>query len=300
MKKLSLLKKVGLPVAALATIAPIVTLASCANAQGVVTTYISIEKFREDQSLVNMNSEHLGAEEILTGSKRFCDGNYILFLGSNTFDGSLNFFGNGSGSGKSRNVHDWFYTYFWSSVWYRDVMAFPNMEKLENKFGFVTFIDDFNFEFRDKDNHVYYLTDDAEKGIGGITQIVSPFKKWTTDFIKQTKKLNKDLGYEWDDEAVSESDYIRQDEQAKTYRELVNLGAAMFPTTDERKQTFDTADGNTTSLMVIYKNGKLVEIVNLPQSANTKTPEEQLEDKDSATLLGAMNKHFVDFEEEEK
>ncbi|MCQ3907626.1 MAG: hypothetical protein MJ219_02560, partial [Mycoplasmoidaceae bacterium] len=69
----------------------------------------------------------------------------------------------------------------------------------------------------------------------------------------------------------------------------------MFPANDQRTQTFVTSDDDK-SLMIIYKDGRLQEIALLPSEVNKSDEPEK--DKDSATLLGTINKYYADIEED--
>lgn len=298
MKKISLLKKVGIGLGSVCAATPLVlTATSCSNTSAVVTHYISFDRVREDHSLINMSNKRYTNDEVLLGTKSFSDGNYILFVGSNTFDTSKKFF-TGSGEQRyTRDVHKWFYELYVQSIWWMDVVNYPNALKLNTKFGFATYLDDFDFRFYDKTGHEYFVSEDASKHVLGRKMNIHPFEKWSEGLIAQTKKYMKDdYNYDWDDEAVSTDDYIRTDAQAKAYRAFCERGAKMFPVNDTRTQTFVTGEEDK-SLMVIYKDGRLQEIALLPSEFNkSDTPEK---DKDSATLLGAINKYYADIEEED-
>lgn len=298
MKKISLLKKVGISIGSVCAATPLVlTATSCSNTSAIVAHYISFDRVHEDGSLINMSNKRYTNDEILLGSDSFSNGNYILFVGSNTFDTSKKFFTGVGEEEFSRDVHKWFYDLYDQSIWWADVQKYPNILKLNTKFGFTTFLDDFDFRFYDKSGHEYFVSANADKHALGRKMNIHPFEKWTDDLITQTKKYMKnDYNYDWDDEAVSTDDYIRTDAQAKAYRAFCERGAKMFPATGDRTQTFVTADEDK-SLMVIYKDGRLQEIALLPSEANkSDTPEK---DKDSVTLLGAINKHYADIEEED-
>ena len=300
MKKISLLKKVGMGIGTMTVSIPLVLSAtSCSKTSNITTTYISFDKLHEDDSLVNMKTKHYGNDTILLGSDKFSDGNYILFVGSNTFDASRKFF---AGGDYSKLISDWFGRLYTQSVWYEDVHNYPNSDILNCKFGFVTFLDNFDFKlYDDEDRQFWYCDEFTGKGIIDIRENISPFETWTDHTISTTKslmtylKLHNAVDYDWDDEAVEQGDYIRQDKQAKAYRSFCKRGLEFFPVKDDRSQSFitDSTDG---SLMVIYKDGKLKEIVKMPSAKNTsKEPEK---DKDTATLLGAINKYYADIEDD--
>ncbi|MCQ3915267.1 MAG: hypothetical protein MJ195_00490 [Mycoplasmoidaceae bacterium] len=74
-------------------------------------------------------------------------------------------------------------------------------------------------------------------------------------------------------------------------------GAMMFPTTETRTKTFDTSDNNKASLMVVYKDGRLVDVIDMPTKEKTD-PDPDHKDKETTTLYGTINKYFTDEEEE--
>lgn len=306
MKKISLLKKIGMGIASISASVPLVlTATSCSKGSDVVTKYVSFDSIREQHTLSEMKNGHYSNDKILLGSNKFFDGNYILFVGSNTFDASSRFF-TGQIDPKQyppKEVAKWFGNLFVDSIWYADIAQYPNKDLLERKFGFVTFIDDFNGDYRDKDGHQYWVCKESSQGWLGVDEAVHPFATWTNDLITQTdvfmKKLKTEgvVNYDWDDEAVSVGDYIRQDKQAKAYRSFCKRGLEYFPTNETRTKSFVTDDSDG-SLMVIYKDGKLQEIVTIPADKNKKNEYEKLKDKDPATLLGAINKYYANIEDD--
>lgn len=316
MKKTSLIKRLGLGLATVAAATPLVFVATgCSKASAITANYVSYKDFYETRDLSKMTSGNYSHDEILLGSKRFCNGNYVLFVGSNAFpatdNSSLRFFGGPSCS--SRKVEKWLSSdydgFLYQSVWYNEVLNFNLLkDKFDvDDFGFVTFIDNFDFKFYDKTGHEISISKDASLPLGNV-QNIGPFDKWTKDIIQQTKRYNKEvLDYEWDDESVSENDYIRQDAQAKAYRAFCQRGADLFPSVkpepepepeneeEEGSKTFDVADNNQTSLMVVYRDGRMKEIIDLPKTFNTNP---DIEDKEVTTLFGAVNKYFTPEEEE--
>lgn len=301
MKKISLLKKLGIGLGAVAAAAPLVlTATSCSKESAVTSHYISFKSMYENEGRISsLKRSHFSHDELLLGCDDFSNGNYILFVGSNTFANSRTFFASEDCPTKDLNL--WLTEYFDQSIWYNDVHNYPNklyQDSEFKKFSFVTFIDNFDFKFYDKNDHRYYVCEDANKGLLGVKQDVSPFETWTEPLIVNTKAFMRDVyDYDWDDEAVEEGDYIRQDKQAKAYRSFCERGQRMFPTSDDRKQTFVT-DATDGSVMAIYKGGKLQEIVTIPVVKNTKTDDEKLKDKDTATLLGTINKYFANIEDD--
>lgn len=299
MKKISLLKKIGMGIASISASVPLVlTATSCSKGSNITTTYISFNRMRDERSLVNMRKSHYSNDTVLLGSDKFSNGNYILFVGSNTFSLTKGFFA--AESTYSKDISDWFNNHLTDSVWYSDVIHYPAklLSDPEFKsFGFVTFLDNFDFKFYDKNGHQYFICRDATKYYD-IIENVNPFQKWKKEWIVQTKIFMKNVyDYDWDDEAVSEGDYIRQDKQAKAYRSFCQRGLEYFPTNETRTKSFVTDDSDG-SLMVIYKGGKLQEIVTIPADKNNKNEEERLKDKDTATLMGAINKYFAHIEDD--
>lgn len=304
MKKTSFIKNLSLGVASIAAITPVAVLAtSCANSKGVTTTYVSFESLKEKDSLQDMKYDHFDNDKILLGNKKFFKGNYFLFIGSNVWEeetSTLQFFG-GKGNIDKRDVAQWFSTgdnsLFPESIWAHDVAsANASLTKLDpdHKFGFVTFVDNFDRKFYDDSNHEFkvYTSDEDTK------ECVGPFDKWTQDMLVKTRSGNKEhLGYEFDkDEELTTDDYIRNDDQAKAYRSFINRAAAMFPVVSgKREKTFEQAKG----IMAIYKDGRLQEICDLP-SDEKYNPVKDDTDKDTKTLFGAINKYFTIEEEEEK
>lgn len=308
MKKLSFFKKLGLGLTTSAAILPIALVATSCSQNGILSRYVTFKNMKdniEGYVYSKMEQGYYSTDELLLGSGRFCDGNYIMFVGSNMFDDTLTFFFQGGTT--IRDVNKWFIEEnSKSSILFSDVQSYPqeNIERFEKDFGFTAYIDNFaNPVFHDKQGREIYPTKDHKDPRKSLTT-VGPFDKWNDEgIISETKKLTKDIWYdqghedwEWDDDAITTSDYIRQDDFAKAYRAFCERGAIMFPTTDQRTQTFDTADENKTSLMVIYKDGKLVEIVKIPTAKNTSA--DPVNDKESTTVLGAINKWFVDYDED--
>ena len=312
MKKISLLKKIGLGIASAAASVPLIlTAASCSKGSAVVANYISFNALRDEfhpdtKPLPTiMKNGHYSNDEILLGTDKFFNGNYILFVGSNTFDLSRRYF-TGWIDPQLKPTMDtkkWFNNFFGNSLWYQDIQQYPNRDLLNRKFGFVTFIDDFDTKFYDKDGHRFWVCNESRKEWLGIEEAVNPFETWTQDLITQTKnfmeklKIEDVIDYDWDDEAVSVGEYIRQDKQAKAYRSFCKRGLEYFPTNETRTKSFVT-DNSDGSLMVIYKDGKLQEIVSIPTDKNKKRDDEKLKDKDTATLLGAINKYYADIEDD--
>ena len=299
MKKISLWKKLSLGLGTCAVAVPLALTATSCTTNHIEVKYISFDDFAEttqssDIKLTDkFNTGKFGFDKMLLGSKKFFDGNYFLFVGSNVFDTTNKFFG---GEKDRRTTEQWFTDYLSDSFWNIDVTARSHNEDLiDTNFGFVYYVDDFDFKFYDKEGHEIYL---AKSSTEQYHVLVSPFDKWDDTLITQTKEFNRELGYEWDDESVEVGDYIREDESAKSYREFCKKGLAYFPTTEGgRTKTFDVGDGNKTSLMLVYKEGKLKDILDLPQDSYNGS--QKPEDNDPKTLYGAINKYFPLEEPEE-
>lgn len=305
MKKTSFIKKLSLGLATAGAVAPLVVLAtSCSDTKAVTTTYISFNTFKDlhtdhkDLNLSKMEKGHFSNDSILLGDKRFYKGNYILFVASNgyTIDGkpstATQFFG--GAANVSQVVEEWFGDLFNDSYWRNDVeQAFVLGDRIDREFGFVTFIDNFDFKVKDKTDHEIAVIDN-----GGIITSIGPFDKWG-DKLVPTRRYNKEkFGYEFDkDEELTADDYIRIDDQAKTYRAFCERGKAMFPTTEKRTKTFNTDANNTEAYMLIYKDGRLQEITSIPTVIKEHATEDD-KDEDTKTLFGAINKYFTEHEEE--
>lgn len=315
MKKISLLKKLGFGLTVSSAILPMTFITTSCSQNGIVSRYITFnniyEKRDQDNPLVGLSKKHFSNDEILLGSRSFNNGNYILFVGSNMFDDARTFLAGSEAD--TRTIDKWFTDCSRYSVLFNDVNNFPheNLEpgKLKHKFGFAFFLDSFNGHLFDKKGREYFLLEKAGHRESDIKTKIGPFDTWTKEMIDATKDYNELLwseqgkDWKWNEKAVKEGGYIRQDSQAKAYRAFCRRGAAMFPVQKdpesnegERDKTFATNANNTTCLMVIYRSGRLVEIADMPTVINnSKEPEK---DTSSTTLLGAINKHFVDIEEE--
>lgn len=307
MKKTSFIKKLSLSLATVGAVAPLVVLAtSCSDTKAVTTTYISFNSFKDlldegkELNLTKMENGHFSNDSILLGDKRFYKGNYVLFVGSNGYlnagkpSSTMQFFG--GESNMDQTVEQWFTTLFGSSYWANDIQqAWVLRDRIDREFGFVTFIDNFNFKVKDKTGHEIFVTETGESG--GLTTAIGPFDKWG-DKLVPSRRYNKEHGYEFDkDEELTSDDYIRIDDQAKTYRAFCERGKAMFPTTEKRTKTFNTDANNTEGYMLIYKDGRLQEIAGIPIVIKEgATPDDK--DEDTKTLFGAINKYFTEHEEE--
>lgn len=297
MKKISLCKKITLGLGACTVATPLVLTATSCSTNHINVKYISFDDFAEDAKAgsINFDEGHFSYDKLLLGSRKFFNGNYFLFVGSNVFDSTCIFF-SGAKDPTIRNTEQWFTQYLSSSYWNIDVTArSENQDIIDTNFGFATFVDDFDFKFYDKKGHEIFLAKKEEE----YHVLVSPFDKWDEVTIEQTKKFNRDQKqYEWDDKSVEVGDYIREDESAKSYREFCKRGLSFFPTVEGgRTKSFDVSDGNTTSLMLVYKGGKLKDVLDLPQKSYDGLL--QPDDNDPATLYGAINKYFPLEEPEE-
>lgn len=310
MKKTLFIKKLGLGLAATAAVVPLaISATACSDTKAVTVRYISYDTLREKQSLGECAKGHFNKDKLLLGSKKFFNGNYILFIGSNAYDTEVvehqvkysttqQFF---AGSDDSRKVSNWFGSLYNDSIWGQEMTRTNSIvTNIDVDFGFVTFIDDFDFTFHDDNGHEFFVADRSSGSINLISNI-GPFDIWkkTDGLLTQTREYNKmhfsDEGYEWDeDKEISEDDYIRQDDQAKAYRALINRAAALFPTNDKRKKAFDNGVNNKTGLMAVYKNGRLVDLADIP----TKLSPDDKTYKNTDTLFGTINKYYTKEDEE--
>lgn len=303
MKKISLIKKLSIGVAPIVVVTPLIfTATSCSKADAILTHYLSYNKFKDDEfSVKNLKQGYFSKDDLLLGSKSFCDGNYIMFVGSNAFDtgtgtSPTSEFFTGSKTQSTRLVSEWFSESMYDqSYWYKDLYASRILHEIDRDFGIVAYIDNFDFKFyTDKGREFKVYKGDLD------IQNIGPFDKWNKEsgLLTNTRANNLDKdGKPWfdQDEEIEEDDYIRNDAQAKAYRAFANRGLAMFPTTDDRKITFNTADNNTAGLMVVYKDGRLKDILDLPTKHSEK---DDPDDKDTGTLFGTINKYFTPEEEE--
>ncbi|MCQ3915268.1 MAG: hypothetical protein MJ195_00495 [Mycoplasmoidaceae bacterium] len=86
MRKLTLLKKIGIGLAPVAIATPLIfTTTSCSKTNSILTTYISYDKILNDQSLDHMSKGNFDNDDLLLGSKKFFGGNYIMLIGSNAY-----------------------------------------------------------------------------------------------------------------------------------------------------------------------------------------------------------------------
>lgn len=309
MKKLSWIKRISLGgSASVAAIAPIALTTSCVNTKSIATAIFSWNDVATNGSLANIKDIYSSYDDILLGSKKFWKGNYILFVGSTMFDATCTFF---SGDAKNKTLDLWRTTSFESSCLNNDVLqAKANLEdntdgtKTIIDFGFLSFIDNWDGKVYDNSGHEIHVTTKAEPGQSALWHSwnIGPFDTWTNETITQTRLFMKNgYGYDWnsdeDNPEVVGGDYIRQDAQAKSYRDFVNRGKTFFPTTESRTTTFDNANDNKTSLMVIYKDGRMQEIVSMPTSPCSPL---DIATKDTSTLAGAINTYFIEIEEDEE
>ena len=84
----SLLKKIGLGLSPIVTLSPIAFVTSCSNSKGIYTNYLTFENVLENESFAKCNKENLKPNDVLLGSNKFSDGNYILIVGCNSYQAS--------------------------------------------------------------------------------------------------------------------------------------------------------------------------------------------------------------------
>ena len=100
MKKISLLKKLSLAAVSVAAISPFaLTATSCSKKSAILVRYASyntVADHLDDAKLDVLETGHFTNNELLLGTKKFNNGNYILFIASNANDNPLKFFGGAS------------------------------------------------------------------------------------------------------------------------------------------------------------------------------------------------------------
>lgn len=279
MKRLSLLKKLSVLGATAAAVTPIAIMAtSCAPTSIRIDAYDFDKLIASDGTTLTPSNKVANFRSLLYGSNSYYKGNYILFVGSNMFDGTCKFFSNNNGI---RERELWFDDYLADSCLYNGAKKASiddsAPEGIKN-FGIYNAIDFFDGKVYDKKGHQIIVYGYAGAVKPSIQDRIGPFDKWTDDFIKQTELFNKSqdcpIGqYEWDDESVTTDDYIRNDSYAKAYRSFCERGLILYPKeepepdpegSNERTITFDTEPNNKTSLMLIFTDGVLKTIENIP------------------------------------
>lgn len=268
MKRFSLLKKIGIASSSALAICPIVlTATSCAPTSFLTESYNFNALCDSEGEVLETKLSNLSFEKLLYGSKHLSNGNYVLFVGSNTFNETCKFFTNDD-HGRDRNL--WFKgEYLSSSFLYRGAIEAKNDS--ETTAGLLDFniynaIEFFDNVLHDKKGNIYYYSEDGKQK----KENIGPFDVWSDNAISSTEAYNRNVEkYEWDKESVEAGDYIRTDIYARQYRQLCKLGKILYPASEEgeRKVTFNTDDNNTTSLIVIFRKGKLQTIEGLPTDA---------------------------------
>lgn len=265
MKRLSLIKKIGLGLGSAAAIAPIaVMLSSCAVTSITVDTIKITDFVSEDGKAYFSKAKHLNLafKDLLYGSKGVYSGNYILLVGTNMISSTCNFF---SGQDTTGTRDDWYNVNIEESIFFKGVanVAADVRKELVENVGFYNIIDFFDFKIYDNTKHELAISTDGKLK----TEQINPYMKWTEQTINTTYDYNHSiLHYEWDKESVEDGDYIRNDASAVAYRAFNDYGAALYPEDKDKKRevTFDTT-GNS-SRMAVFKEGKLITITDIPNS----------------------------------
>lgn len=286
MKRFSLLKKLSILGSTVAAVTPIVVMAtSCTPASMTIDAFDFDQLIKTDGLKLTPTNTVKNFRSLLYGSNAYYEGNYILFVGSNTFNNTCTFFGSNSGI---RTKELWYndnladsYLYIGASRANLDDRVQP--EGIKN-FGVFNAIDFFNGKVYDEKGHqITVFGHNGSDPKATVQDCIGPFDKWSDDFIKWTKILNKSEDcptgeYDWDDESVTKDDYIRNDEYAKQYRALCERGLLLYPKeepqpdpegSNERTITFDTDAGNKTSLMLVFCDGVLKSLENIPSTPDS-------------------------------
>lgn len=264
MKRLTWLRNLGLSAASIAAVTPvIITTTSCTVTSYYVDEFVfDFQKIHEGEDFDTKNVKHYSTSfnSLLYGSKKYHNGNYVLFVGTATNASTAKFLGT-----ETRTREQWMENFnlspFYTAV--KDVYTHEDAYSQGIKdCGFYEFIDFFDGVVKDKKGHeLSYSEKDGVK-----LDNIGPFVKWTQASINQTKSLTKtELGYDWDETSVTkDKDYVRQDESAIAYREMVKRGLALYPVNDKRKKenTFDAETG--APKMLVFKDGVLQEIKAMP------------------------------------
>ncbi len=274
MKRTSLFRRIALISTSSVAIAPVVFSSTACTPTKMVADYYSFKSvadytsgdFKPGQSSVSFKS-------MLYGNKKFHNGNYILISGSAYFNNVSLFF---SGEEHIRQRKQWFSEqYFLNSILYNGCQIVSNSPELteeQKDIGFYNAIDFYDGKVYDNTGTLLYVCDNNGNVRDGN---IRPFEKWTDAAIRETKKYNnsdKRPGgkYDWDpDGKVTTDDYIRNDTAAQAFRAFNQLGAKLFPTSEEeggRKVTFYT-DDKSIGQLAFYKEGTLKAIEDIPSSA---------------------------------
>lgn len=275
MKRTSLFRRIALISTSAVAIAPVVFSATACTPTKMLADYYSFKSvadytsgdFKPGQSSVSFKS-------MLYGNKKFHNGNYILISGSAYFKDVPLFF---AGEGRIRKRELWFSeTYFSRSALYAGCFAAsinPELTDEERDIGFYDAIDFYDGTVHDSTGTLLYVCDKNGNVRDGN---IRPFEKWTDAAIRETKKYNNSDErpggkYEWDpDDKVTTDDYIRNDAEAQAFRAFSQLGAKLFPTSEEeggRKVTFYT-DDKSIGQLAFYKKGVLKGIEDIPSSSD--------------------------------
>lgn len=270
MKNKSFLNKlILLPVICTIGSIPTMSLTSCSS-DNIYVSYTDYNSILENKNYyghaVFQNIEYW---KILYGSKNFYNGNYIVIFGSSTFSDTNKFF---TGQESSFTSLDKWYKkesdggYFDKSIFYSGLVS--NTKNIKN-FGIFNVIDYFDGKIFDNKNHeINVFLKNNKSGIKDDK--ISPWTKWDKNTINNTASYNKkdyddkSVDFLWDKDSVSESDYIRNDQSAKAFRAMATFGAKLYPKSEDdknpttgRSMTFNTADNNSDSCILVFVDGKL-------------------------------------------
>lgn len=267
MKRFTLLKKIGIASTSALAICPIVlTATSCAPTSFLTEVYNFNALCDSEGETLDTKLVNLSFEKLLYGSKHLSNGNYVMFVGSNMFNETCKFFTMDE-HGRDRSL--WFTDpYLSDSVLYNGAIAAktdPEQTAGLLDFNIYNAIEFFDNVLHDKKGHIYYYSEDGKQK----KENIGPFDTWKDQAsINSTVAYNRDVeGYDWDEDSVEIGDYIRTDTYARQYRQLCKLGKILYPASEEEgkeRKTFNTDDDNTTSLVVIFRKGKLQTIEDLP------------------------------------
>ena len=256
---------------------PIMSLSSCSSDYIYVNfnDYNSIHSNKNYDNAIFQNIEYW---KILYGSKQFFNGNYIVIFGSSTFNDTNKFFTGQESSFES--LDKWYKNKkdggcFDNSIFYSGIINISNEKNIKN-FGIFNVVDYFDGKFFDNKNHEINIFLDSNSNMKDDK--ISPWKKWTKEAIDNTYYYNKKdyddkkINFLWDKDSVNTTDYIRNDQSAKAFRSMATFGAKLYPKNENdknstgRSMTFNTADGNIDSRILVFVNGKLTNLSYLPSN----------------------------------
>lgn len=291
MKHLSLLKKLGVFLGAATLVAPVsLTITSC-SATDFKVDVIDNASF-VNLNLQNMKQQNISFNSLLYGDKGHYNGNYVLFVGSNCTNATNLFFAADEGI---RSRDQWYESNRLLTTTFYKAFVQANSDHQLKEFGIFNFIDFFDFKFYDKKGHEIYISENATVG---QRMVITPFTTWTEGMIQQTKTYNQNADgkhpfpkYDWDETSVKKGDYVREDANAKAYRDFCARGLLLYPKKDKSfpKETGD--DNKDICRVLIFKDGKIQSIDNLPD--NTDAGVKAFKDK-------IVNNFSIDEKKEEK